>query len=335
MKYFLKQLFYFIIIHLIILSGIFFIPDLAAENEILDDTVERKIAELVIDTNKINIIIAGDSRAERQLIPKIIKEITGFNTINIAANSTDLVTTATAIKKSYPSCSKIIFIISASSWQINDGAIDRGYLSLKCFQKMTFLNKLILFKNNLTGMSKLQIDLIQSFKYFFLHILNKKTFINYDANIIKELGYRGINGQLNVDLTVKELMVKYKLHPWYKNLSNNGIRWLIFKKALNEIGNMNTHFIIYQPPISPYWKTNTAKSFIDIAEKEYSNKMSKEIQKYNNLIFFDFYNNDIAELSNNMYYDVQHLNRQGAEIFSVYLSKKIMEVYKNKLYPEY
>ena len=83
----------------------------------LDDThpntsMEIKIKMRSIDTTKTNIIIAGDSRAERQLIPKVIKSETGINTINIAVSDGDLISTIYSIKKFY-SNSDIIFVISA------------------------------------------------------------------------------------------------------------------------------------------------------------------------------------------------------------------------------
>lgn len=301
------------------------------DDEVLNDTLESKITELKIDTTKITIVIAGDSRAERQLVPKTIMANTGINTINIATTSCDLVTFVSAIKKKYASASNIIFIISASSWQINDGATDLGYLSMKAFQQLSLLQKFMIYKNNLSEMIRMYKSLILSgIKYCFYRLLHKKNGINFskDDNIIKNLGFYEIKGSLNSQSDSINLMNKIMHHPWYKNINNNGVRWLIFQKALFEIGNMKSLFIIYQPPISDYWRVNTENSFIDRAEIEYSKKLSAEIKKYRNVIFFDFYNNGISALNDNMYYDPQHLNGQGAEEFSIVFSQKILEVYQ-------
>jgi hypothetical protein len=296
------------------------------DTEILNAELESKISILKIDTAKTNIIIAGDSRAERQLIPEIIKNITGINAINIATSSCDLVTLVSAIKKKYQYCSKIIFVISASSWQVNDGAIDPGYLSLQCFHKLNIREKFVMYRNSLPEMKLLQARLLYDFIKKVLHIGNK---LDYDVKVISELGFYGVEGKFKVQ--TKNILEKtFVSHPWYKNNNNNGVRWTIFLKSLREIGNMNSFFIIYQPPISAYWRINTAKSFIDIAESEYSKKLAIEIQDSKNIEFYDFYSNEISTLNDSMYYDYQHLNRQGAEVFSVLLSKKILTVYQNK-----
>lgn len=308
------------------------IPGLILDDEILNNSVESKIAELIIDTNKINVIIAGDSRAESQLIPEIIKDKTGFHTINIATSACDLVTIVAAIKKKYPSSSKIIFIIGASSWQINDGSIEPGYLSFNCFQKLNVLEKYMLYRKDLSEMVRLQIRLTESLMKNILYKYLKDENNTKDGdNIMKESGFLGLNSNLNTQFEYTNLKKDFDGHPFYKNINNNGIRWSLFQKAIRELGNMNSLFIIYQPPSSPFWKENTARTFIDIAEIDYSNKLSMEVRQYSNISFYDYYNNDIPELNDSMYSDIQHLNLQGAEVFSVLFAQNIMKVYQKNI----
>jgi hypothetical protein len=299
------------------------IQHLGNEDDILNEFVENKTAELLIENDKINIIIAGDSRAEWQLSPKIIKENTGFNTINIAADACDLVTTVAAIKKKYKSCPKNIFVISVSSWQINDGAIDPGSLSLKCFQELTLIEKLKLYRRNLLEMIRMEVQLSESYEKAMVR--SKREPIQ-----IKEGGFHGIDGNLLKKFKVEDIERKIPLHPWYKNIQNEGARWLLFQRALKDLGKMNSSVIIYQPPVSPIWRKKTTGSVIDHAEVEYSRKISNEIKKYKNIYFLDFYNNDIKLLNDTLYSDIQHLNSKGAEVFSSYLSNQISEVCKGK-----
>ena len=324
MKKFFIKVSYFSFIPVLVLLVVVLIQHLIPDNAVLDSTLESKIASLVIDMSKINVIIAGDSRAERQLSPKIIKEQTGFNAINIATSSCDLLTTVTAIKQKYVINSKTIFVISASSFQINDGAVDPGYLSLKCFHDMSLFDKFWLYKGNLSALIRIQDQLIDAYR----QLLQNKESI--DTSLIKEAGFLGIDG--NVD-TKSDIENTKKNHAWYKNVNNNnaGARWSLFKRSLHEIGSMNSVFILYQPPVSHYWKTNTSGSFIDIAEKQYSEKVKQETKQYKNIIFIDFYNNDFPGLNDSMFYDIQHLNRQGAAAFSAYMSKEIMEAYQTHL----
>ncbi len=323
MKKFLKQLLYFTI-PIVFLFIFILIPYPILDNEVLNSELERKITDLKIDTSKVNIVVAGDSRAERQLIPEVISKNTGFKVINIGASSCDLATVVAAIKKYYNNNPKIFFVISASSWQINDGANDPGYLSLKCFQKFKTTEKLILYRNELPEMGRMQTRL---FEQFTKKVFNKKDVMSDKLKTNKELGFYGIEGLFKVK-SKNLLREEFAYHPWYKNVSNNGSRWNIFQESLAEIKKMNSFFLIYQPPISQYWRTSTANSFIDKAEVEYSRKLSNEVQGSKNIEFLDFYNNEIAELNDSMYYDYQHLNRKGAETFSTLISKKIMTAYQ-------
>ncbi|MDA9317158.1 hypothetical protein N9Q58_04505, partial [Polaribacter sp.] len=130
------------------------IININSSNRTLNSLMDEKISKLPILSGEMNIIIAGDSRAERQLMPGIIQEKTGFNTINIAVSNGELVSLVSAIKNKY-SMSNFVFVISASSFQINDGAISPGYLSEKCFQKATIFEKMKLFNTDVVGFTKI------------------------------------------------------------------------------------------------------------------------------------------------------------------------------------
>ncbi|MEO7177108.1 MAG: hypothetical protein ABIV51_14350 [Saprospiraceae bacterium] len=323
MKRFAIQLLKFAIPFVLLFS--LFLSDFPVLNyEILNSELEEKIISLKIDTSRLNIIIAGDSRAERQLMPAIFNTNTGLSTINIATTGCDLVTVVSAIKKKYADSAKLCFIISASSWQVNDGAIDHGYLSLNCFQKLSKIGKFILYKKYLSELLGMQVQL---FKEFVHSVVGNRNCLRIDSNAYPELGFIGIEGRFKVQ-DKSSLNTLLSNHSWYKNNSNSGFRWAIFQNSLKELEKINAPCIIYQPPVSSYWKSNTENSFIDIAEMDYSRKVTMEIQKYKNIVFFDFYSNDIRELDDSMYYDYQHLNRQGAEIFSGFLAKKFMESYE-------
>jgi hypothetical protein len=183
-----------------------------------------------------------------------------------------------------------------------------------------------MYRESLPEMIILQISLL---KQFIKKVLHKENNLSNYVNVNSDFGFLGFQGNFKVKM--KNILEKeFAFHPWYKNSNNNGIRWTIFQKSLREIENMNSFFIMIQPPISSYWRINTAESFIDIAETEYSKKMAIEIQASKNIVFYDFYTNEINTLNDSMYYDYQHLNIQGAEVFSDFLSKKILTTYQNK-----
>lgn len=290
--------------------------------EPLSELVESKIVRLPLNKDSVNVVIAGDSRAERSLIPGIIKLKTGYTSINIAVNNGDLISFAYAVKKHYCNVSNIVFVISASSFHINDGAIDPYYLSLKCFQKMTIKEKIKIYKGDIVELLRMEQSLIKHGIWHLCKYRADGAGSDYDEDVIKESGYRGITGTLqSKDFKYNQ---KFENHPWYKKIDIDGARWRIFRDAFDMLGKMNNLFIIYQPPVSPIWKKIIRNSYVEDTEKKYSDKLKLLSEKYNNIVFYDFYTNDIKELDNSMYYDYQHLNRTGAAVFSGILSDIIV-----------
>ena len=103
----------------------------------------------VIGRNKIDsaqILILGDSRADRQLNPKIIHSKTNLNVLNIAESSLDLYSLSLRLKEI--NVKNKLIIISASSWQINDGATDNGYFRIEAFNNLNAQQKLELYSDN-------------------------------------------------------------------------------------------------------------------------------------------------------------------------------------------
>lgn len=319
MKNFILKLLKFVLSPILLFLILDVFINFTAKDKGLNSLIEAKIAALPINNDEINIIIAGDSRAERQLIPEIIALKTGFNTINIAVSNGELVSSLAAIKEHYTG-SNFIYVISASSFQINDGAIDPGYLSEKCFQQASLYEKIILYKNNITGFSKMYGRLLK---------LAVNSFTNshhiYDTRIIKKKGFFGVEGNIEILKSKTEIQNNIEQHKHYKNLSNNYIRWNVFKKSINELNSMKSLSFIIQPPLSFYAKEIYKNSKIEQAETEYSNKLKKLAIENKNIEFYDFYTQNLLVLNDSLYYDSHHLNYSGAEVFSAKISELILE----------
>lgn len=259
-----------------------------------------------------HVIVAGDSRAERQVIPEIIKENTSFDAINVAGPAVDLLTTTDIIKKYYAN-QPAIFVISVSSFQINDGCIHEGYLSKKCFQQLSLKDKVKLFKWDIRPLYKMELT------EFFCEL---GLIENPTQNDVTELGYVGVEETLDTNISTNLSAI-----PWYKNVKSDGIRWFLFCKAIKTLSQMNSIFIIYQPPVSPFWRKQISGTFIDYAEKTFSQKLGTELRKFKNFTYLDFYTNPLPLLADSLYYNTLHLNRKGSVVFTKYLVEKISEAY--------
>ena len=102
MKTFFKNIFLFSTVLVVLLGSLLLIMHIIKKKSYnVNYRVENKIKNFTIDSKKLNILIAGDSWAEQQLIPKIFEEQYGYNSFNIATNSCDLVSTVASLNKHY------------------------------------------------------------------------------------------------------------------------------------------------------------------------------------------------------------------------------------------
>jgi hypothetical protein len=323
MKKFISKIIKFTIFPVLLFILTDAVINLLSEQKSLSNLIDAKVAALPINKYETNVIIAGDSRAERQIIPEIIKAKTGFNTINIAVSNGELVSTIETIKKEYIQ-SKCIFVISTSSFQINDGAIAAGYLSEKCFQKISIYEKISLYKNNIVGFTKMYGRLVnQTFSSFFFKD-------SYDQKAITNKGYLPVEGTIEKFKSKAEINNYINRHKYYKNFDNNNIRWRVFENSLTELNNLKSTSFIIQPPLSDYGKKSIKNSIIEKAESEYSKKLTNLKNNYKNIQFIDYYSKNIPALKDEMFYDLYHLNKNGGVIYSEMIAKLINEKVKNR-----
>lgn len=80
-------------------------------------------------------------------------------------------------------------------------------------------------------------------------------------------------------------------------------------------------FIVFSPSYELF--------FNNISNKEEIIKMYEEIAKDNNVIFWDYSNNDICK-NVDLFFDCDHLNNKGAKLFSSLLANDILKVGFNK-----
>lgn len=321
MKKFALKLFIFSA--LLILFVIFYLESMSFlfKNDIFDNELETKILTLIVNNkDDVNLIVAGDSRAERQVIPEIIEKETGLKAVNIGTPSCDLITLYNALNKYNLLGQNKTFIISASIFQVNDGATDYGYISPSLILNMSTWEKLVFFlkKPSIYTNMTLKIGFHYAEKFFV-----KKN--NFDENYLKKGGVLEIEESAKLPISIS-LDPQKTQHPWYKNIEITKTKWRIFKETLKKLSESGDKIIIYQPPIMPSWQEYTKDTFIDNAEKKYSQMLSEETKKYKNILFLDFYNNKNEMLTNEMYADIQHLNKEGTKIFTQLLIKEIIKI---------
>lgn len=320
MKKFLLKLLYFSLPPLLFVIGIvLFIEKLSRSEKIktytFSDEINSKTELLSQLTNSTNIIIAGDSRGERQIIPRILTDETEFNAVNISVTAGELISYEPIISKTK---SNDIIIISASSWQINDGALNWGYFSMKGFSELSISEKLKIYNYSISDLFKMYSTLSMCIFKGYYNINNK---LNHDS-INK--GFFAVEKSLDTNKSAFENYLEY--HPWYKNLTPKGVRYKLFTESIERLSNTNKTIIFYQPPVSPFWQKNIGNNSINEFEILYSSILDSMCKSKENLIFLDYYNYPIENLTNSHFYDHQHLNLQGAKIFSYAISDTLLKL---------
>lgn len=291
-----------------------------------NDDINKKINSLIQDTNEPMIIIGGDSRAERQVVPRLIEDKFGIKTVNIGVNSGDIAILYNALKNHNLTNTNNTLIISVSSIEINDSVIDKWGIPQAYVTYISTVDNIKLFGDRYLNMMHERIKLIlgELFK------IEANTKLSFTDTRLKTKGFLGIAGDIstydfqNIDIFDDTLKV-----GWYLNSKHDGIKKEVFTKLIKKFADSDMNVILFQPPVSPAWLKRTKDTYIDSIELNHSKFLKNVSAKYDNIAFIDFYTNQSTVYQNSMYYNSVHFNYKGAEIFTSTLLDSL--IYRNLL----
>ena len=260
--------------------------------------IDNKINSLVENNDTPLIIIGGDSRAERQIIPHILEKKFELKTVNIAVNSGDIAILYNALINHNLTNTNNILIISVSSIEVNDNVIDKWGIPHAYVTHISTLENIKLFGRRYLNMLHQRIILI--FDELFKIKSNVKLAPS-DSRVETD-GFLGIEGDISsynfheINIYADTLKV-----GWYKNAKHDGIRKKVFTKLIGKIADTEMNVILFQPPVSPAWLKRTKHTYIDSIELDHSNFLKKISEQYENISFIDFYTNQNNVYRNSMF----------------------------------
>jgi len=289
---------------------------LGLDRQSLDDDLVQKVYSLLIKPGRSPaVIVAGDSRAQRQVIPEVLRQELGVDVVNVAVAAGELVSVAKVLRQDALRGKRPLLIISATLFQINDGAIDHDTLSMDCLMAMGWIDQIAIFRQKLPEMAYRKIRMYRGCLAMKLGLSSVRT------KHFAEDGFMGIEGTFDPScMAARSERIK---HPWYQNLDLEGRKWRVFRAALREIAASGSKVLLVNGPSSPVWKQLSRDTFMDAAEKQYSQMLEREVAQYANVHFIDFHNGWTDELPDESFYDIQHLNRTGAVAFSKILCNEV------------
>jgi hypothetical protein len=280
---------------------------------IFNAELEGKIQTLL--TADTEVIVGGDSRAERQVVPAVIESRTGRSAVNIGVNAGDLITLHNALKRYGVLGTDRALVASVSIFQVNDGSVTE--LSRAVVLNMTFREQVVF---HWRGLPSLLYNLVAwSFPGWGRE--DPPAAVTAPRS---DGGFTGQNGTLQPQAPINVRLDPARTnHPWYRNLSLHGARWRVFREALDRLDASQLRTYVYLPPVSPVWRAYTAGTFIDAGEREFAGMLREATRERRNIRFLDFYSTPDPRLGNDKYYDIQHLNQAGAGEFTGILMDRI------------
>ena len=290
-----------------------------ARRSVSNPGFEDHLTQLVVGNSaRPEIIITGDSRAQNQIDSEMVTQAIGKETVSVGAGALDLATVDAGLRAYGILGEHRLFIISVSSFQVNDGAIDTGIISPAAISRMTLVERMKIFRHHL--MVWFYGDK-QVLGYFL-----KSLFLK-NSGRITETAYPH-RGFVSVDrvmpLPLKDMVTSTSTSERdYSDPNFTGIRLRVFTQALSDLAASDDVFVIYSPPISPAWRDMTKGTFIDTIERDYGKTLAEESKKYLNVHYIDYYSDPNPLLTNDKYADKWHVNATGSKIFTAQVLRDI------------
>ncbi len=307
----MQKFFFKMIIFLVPFLVIIYIPKVT--HYIFKDEIKAKINMFVTDVEEPMIIVGGDSRAERQIIPKIVNDRLGVKAINIGASAGDIGSFYNALIEYDMISDNKLVIVSVSSIEINDNVVGKWGIPHAYITYMSFFDNIKLFGWEYPSM------MLERFRLTLDEIFTNKS--SYTLNIydsrIETKGFLGITGDITDwefdEINIKEDTLKV---GWYLNSNHDGVCKITFNKIIKKIAQTELNLVLIQPPVSPSWYKHTRGTYIDSIELNHSKYLKSISSNYDNISFLDFYTNQSDIFHDSMFYNSVHLNSGGAEIFT-------------------
>ncbi len=280
---------------------------------IMDADLEAKINTFLPEGNTVELIIAGDSRAERQLIPALFKSEQNLETVNIAKDVGDVMSLVYANKKYEFADSSKVFVLGLSSLLTNDGAYENWFMSQASITEIGLVKQLLLFKSDYIENWYHRMGLIWD------DLINDKRGIGLPQEDIrvKYNGYIPIDEYLDInEFFVNDLNPKTTKHLWYRKPNNNGIRKTVFEKSLEQFSKTGVKITIIQSPMAPAWRSYVGENYMHQLELEHSRFLVELAAQYKNVWVIDFYTKQPSIFTDDLFYNATHLNKTGAITFT-------------------
>jgi len=275
--------------------------------------VEDKIQQLVVRAPQApQAIIAGDSRAEDNVIPALFTQQSGLSLANVGSGGEILSQAYEALAASKALNQHRLIIMSVSIYNIGDGMLDAVHDDPRIINKEPW------------GRQKIKDILSYAHAFADYYIEHFKNTLRFDTpdNIHISTALLATGGYDAQDSTLVVPAGSTPPNPdtsWYNDARSGGLHQEEFVQSLQKLGDSNDTIVIYIGPIAPLWKESSEPANIQAADQQFAKVIEQAIAPYPNMHFIDFQDQNNPTMQNDMFADRVHLNATGAAAFTTLL----------------
>lgn len=291
------------------------------------EALRNKIVALT-EHHRPSLLIAGDSRAQRHLIPEVVADQLGLtpdNVVNIASASCESPVVVAAYREfAGRFTSAPIMVISVSIYSINDRANEPSALSKESLWSLGLVDRL-----RLATLPRALAAIFLPERELYRRLVIRPREPSPAA--VPERGFVGIAEDRCIDSTPEGLRpaITYVNRVWFNNAEIDGVRWRQLQADLHNLIDAGVQVVIMNSPDHPAYLQAIAGTSMDTANTEFRRQLSDLCQRLNvPLLHYD------ADWANGcdpdtLFYDVLHLNRRGAAILSERVGRDINDLIRS------
>lgn len=285
--------------------------------------VEQSLCALNPDGSA-GILVGGDSRAVYHVIPAIIEEETGKSTVNLAQwihLSGDPVSLVNALRK-HPEAlaSGPVIVLSVTLDVANDFAF-KG-VPLAAFLNWGLADHIRLAMARQKAYPRFMFGtVLPSLAAMSKHLITGEGFrcgpdVRHPPGVLAQKGFYAYEGKKKTGFyTLPSLAEDYRLDGGNWKALQGALDWLEASPA--------RRIVLLSAPIHSEWLRSTDGPVAMEMEDRFADQLAAEAARRSKTVLWDYYREPLPELTLVHYYDQLHLNREGAEIFSRHLGRRL------------
>ena len=275
---------------------------------------------------RIPILVGGDSRAKLQVIPAVVKAVTGRECLNIAETlpfGGDITTLANSLRKNPGSlATHPMLVVSVSMLDIDDlNFADAA--SAMAFNWSPADHARVLAREPAAYGRHLFGRFLPAVKREMMRGVRGTGFACPDGGVYVapylagSMGYYfNDSGRLPGRFHEEE---EGRRSYWIE-----GGNWKSFRKSLEWLARSQAGpILLYNAPYNPKWLRERPGSELRRAETRFSGLVSELVRGNPRVTFLDFYRDPVPEIDTTCFIDRSHLNAKGSELFSRILADSI------------